>query len=48
MTVQAPPRIQSHAHAAQTLSETSFLAYCLVAAAKHFITLACKRWPELK
>lgn len=48
MTVQAPERIQSHAHAAQTLDDTRYLVYCLVSAAKHFVSLMCKRWPELK
>jgi len=44
----APPRIQSHAHAAETLDDTRYLVYCLVNAAKHFISLMCKRWPEFK
>lgn len=46
--IEAPPRIQSHAHAAQTLDDTRYLVYCLVSAAKHLVSLMCKRWPELK
>lgn len=40
--------IRSHAHAAQTLDDVPFLAYCLVQAAKLFVALIAKRWPQLR
>lgn len=40
-------RIKSHADA-DRLSDVKFLAYCLSQAAKLFIGLLGRRWPELK
>ena len=40
-------RIKSHA-AADQLEDQPFIAYCLVQAAKLFISLIARRWPELK
>ncbi len=48
MSVETPPRIQSHAHAERQLSDVGYLAYILVQAAKLFVSLAGKRWPETR
>lgn len=48
MSVQAPERIQSHAHAAQTLSDVGYLAYIIAQAAKLTLALLAKRWPEAR
>lgn len=46
MTDQEP--IRSHAHAAQRLGDTPYLAYCAVQACKLFLALVGKRWPGLR
>lgn len=33
--------------AQKALDDTSYLAFCMVVAMKHFISLICKRWPNL-
>lgn len=43
-----PPRVQSHAHAAETLDDTRYLVYVFIQAAKLFISLAAKRWPDAR
>jgi hypothetical protein len=40
--------IRSSANANERLDDAPYLAYCLVVAAKQFIALVSKRWPELK
>ena len=41
-------RIQSHAHADAKLADAPYLAYCLAQAAKLFLSLIGRRWPELR
>ncbi len=48
MSVSAPDRIQSHAHAEKTLADAPYLAYCLVQACKLFVSLVGRRWGELR
>lgn len=45
--IREPERPRSHAHAAQTLGDTPFLAYALVQAFKFFIAIVSKRWPHI-
>ena len=46
--IEYAERIQSHAHAERKLADTPYLAYCLVQAAKLFLSLVAKRWPEMR
>jgi hypothetical protein len=47
--IDAPPRrIESHAHAERELTDTPYLAYCLMQACKLFVSLVSRRWPELR
>lgn len=41
-------RVRSHAHAVRDLDDVPFLAYCLVQAAKLFLALIAKRWPQIR
>ena len=41
-----PIRPSSHAHAAAALGDVSYLVYCLAQAAKLFLKMVAKRWPE--
>lgn len=46
--IEAPPRIQSHVQAERTLSDVGYLVYVMVQAAKLFLSLTAKRWPEAR
>jgi len=48
LSVETPPRIQSHAHAERQLSDVAYMAYVIAQAAKLALALLAKRWPELK
>jgi hypothetical protein len=45
--IEAPERVQNHAHAVRTLSDTSYLVYVLIQMFKFATALLTKRWPEL-
>lgn len=47
MSVQAPERINSMRDA-EELPDAKFLAFCMILAMKHFISLVSKRWPEIR
>jgi hypothetical protein len=42
-----PDRPRSDAHAAQTMSDGAFMAYCFVQGFKLIMALVRKRWPEV-
>lgn len=41
-------RPRSHSHAAATLADAPYVAYCLAEAAKLLLALLAKRWPWLR
>ena len=38
----------SEAHANEVLPDAPYIAYCLMQSFRLFMSLACKRWPELR
>lgn len=44
---ERPVRIENVPHAVKVLDDECYVAWCQVKAAKYFISLIAKKWPEL-